>query len=74
MYESAYGLLEWSFRIGAVAVKNIHIIEPKALETLVQAGEQRFSGTPLAVRTRPHAVTGLGRDNELIAVCAQVVF
>ncbi|MNH38209.1 hypothetical protein D3C79_992050 [compost metagenome] len=58
-----------------MVIEDIHIFQPHALQALVQAGDQILFRTPVAVRARPHGVTGLRGDDQLIApgfqVCAE---
>ncbi|MNE64486.1 hypothetical protein D3C80_1599020 [compost metagenome] len=54
-------------------VENIDIIQAHPFQALIQAGHQILLGAPLAVWTRPHIVTGFGGDNQLIAVCGEIL-
>ena len=71
--ERAHGLFQRRFRVGAVAVKNIHVIQPHALERLVEAGQHILARAPFAIRTGPHIVAGLGGDDEFIAVGGEIL-
>ncbi len=71
--QRAHGLLERGVRVGAVAVEDVHIVQAHPGERLVQAGQQVLARAPLAVGAGPHVVSGLGRDDQLIAVRAQVL-
>ena len=71
--ERAHRLLERSVGVGAVAVENVHVVEPHALERGVEAGEQIFARAPLAVGTGPHIVARLGGDDEFVAVGMKVL-
>ena len=53
-----HGLLQRSFRIHAVMIENIHIIQLKSFKTLIDAGSQIFFAAPVTVRTGPHIVSG----------------
>ena len=70
--ERAHRLLERRVRVEAVRVEDVDVVEPHALEALVEAREQVLARAPVAVRAGPHVVAGLGRDDELVAVGPQV--
>ena len=57
--QRAHRLLERCGGVEAVRIENVDVVETHALETLIQAGEQIFAGSPLAVGTRPHEITRL---------------
>ncbi|MPN20718.1 hypothetical protein SDC9_168097 [bioreactor metagenome] len=67
-----HGLFQRSFRVWAVMVENIHILQPHTFEALVQTGDQIFARTPITVRPLPHGVTGFGRNDHLVPVRAKV--
>ena len=70
--ERAHGLFEWGLGVEAVRIKDVHVLQAHALQALVEARQQVLARAPNTVRARPHVVTGLGRDHELIAVAGQV--
>ena len=70
--ERAHRLLERRLRIEAVRVEDVDVVEAQAAEALVEAGEQVLARSPFSVRPRPHVVTGLRRDHELVAVRREV--
>ena len=66
-------LLQWRVRGHAVVVKNIHILQPHPLQALVQGSSQVLAATaPTTVGARPHLIPGLGADDQLIPVRAQI--
>jgi hypothetical protein len=54
-------------------VKDVDVVEAHAAEALVQTGEKIFAGTPIAIRPGPHGVAGLGGDDELVTMRAEVL-
>ena len=68
----AHGLLDGRVGIDAMRVEDVDVVEPHASQALVEAREQVLARTPVAVGPRPHVVAGLGRDEELVAIRAQV--
>ena len=70
--ERAHGLLERRARVGAVGVEDVDIVEPHALEALVEAGDQIFARAEIAVGPGPHVPAGLGRDDQLVAIGTEV--
>ena len=71
--QCAHRLLQRGVGVHAVVVENIHIVQPHALQAPVQAGQQVLAAAPVAVGAVPHQVTGLGGDDQLVAVDAEVV-
>ena len=66
-------LLQRRVRGHTVVVKNIHILQPHPLQALVQGSSQVLAAAaPTTVRARPHLIPGLGADNQLIPVRAQI--
>ena len=70
--ERAHRLLERRLRIDAVRIEDVDIVEPHALQALVEAGEQIFAAAPFAIGARPHVVAGLGRDDQLVAIAREI--
>ena len=56
-----------------MAVKDIHVLESQALQALIQAGQEIFAGTAVAVGTGPQVVSRLGRDNEFVAAALEIL-
>jgi hypothetical protein len=48
------------------------MVEPHALEALIEAGEQILARAPFAVGAGPHIVAGLSRDHELVAIGVEI--
>ena len=71
--ERAHRLLERRLRVEPVRVEDVDVVEPEPPERLVEAREQVLARAAVAVRPGPHVVAGLRRDDELVAVGAQVV-
>ena len=67
--QSLHGLLKWSLRIHSVMIEDIYIIQAKTFQALVKTGDQILTASPVSIRSRPHVVTGLCADNQLISVC-----
>ena len=49
-------------------IEDVHIIKIHALQALIKAGDQILAAAMVAVRTLPHIVTGLGGDDQLVAM------
>ena len=71
--QRAHRLLQRGVGVHAVMVENVHIVQPHAAQALIQAGQQILAAAPVAVGACPHFITSLGRDNQLVAVDAQIV-
>ncbi len=56
-----------------MGIEDIDVIQTHALQALVEAGDQIFARSPLAVGPGPHVVSGLGGDDEFVAITAQIV-
>jgi hypothetical protein len=70
--QRAHGLLERGVRVETVGVEDVDVLQAHPAQRLVEAGQQVLAGAVVAVRTGPHVVAGLGRDDQLIAVRPQV--
>ena len=70
--QRGHRFFNWRFRVGAVGIKDVHVLELHALEALVQAGEKMFARTPIAIRPRPHVPTSLGADDEFVAMVNEI--
>jgi hypothetical protein len=68
-----YAFFERSFRIRAVMIKNIHVLEAEAFQALVEAGENVLPRAPVAVGAVPHEVAGLGGDDEFVAMRGEIL-
>ena len=71
--EGAEGFLERGVGIEVVVVEDVDVVEAEAPQALVEAGEEVLARAEVAVRARPHVPAGLGGDDELVAVVAEVV-
>ena len=72
LVEGGQGFFEGGVRIKAMRVENIHIVELHAAQGGVQTGQEVLAAAPFAVGAGPHAVAGLGGDDQLVAVAGQV--
>src|SRR6202020_614276 len=61
MMARAHRFLERRLGIETVRVENVVVMQAHTLEALVEAGKQRFTAAPFAVRARPHEVARLAR-------------
>ena len=71
--ERAHRLLERRLRVEAMRIEDVDVIEAHPLEALLEAREQVLARAPLAVGAGPLVIAGLGRDEELLAIGAQVL-
>ncbi len=59
--------------IETVRIEDVDVIQPQALEALVQAGQDVFArAATLAIGAGPHVPAGLAGDDELVAVGGEV--
>ena len=56
-----------------MGVEDVDILETQAAQTLIEAGQQVLARPELAVGTRPHVISGLGRDDQLVAEGTEVL-
>ena len=56
-----------------MTVEQVHVVDFHAFQALVQARHQIFAAAPVAVRSRPHVVAGLARDEELVAIRSEIL-
>ena len=56
-----------------MGVEDVDVIEAHALQALVQARKQILARAPVAVGAVPHVVSGLGRDDQFVAIRAEIV-
>ena len=69
------GFFQRRFRVIAVRIEDIDVIEVEALQALVEAGEQRLArATTATVRAGPHIPARLGGDDQLVAVGGEILF
>ena len=71
--ERAHRLLERSLRVEAVRVEDVDVVELHPREALVEAREEVLARAVVAIRSGPHVVAGLRRDDELVPEGAQVL-
>ena len=72
--QRTHGFVQRRVGIGAMMVKNIHIIQPHAFQTLIQTGDQILFRAKIPIRPIPHGVTGFGRNNQFIPIRAKIAF
>ncbi len=53
-------------------IENIYIVQTHAHEALVEAREQIFARSTVAVRSRPHEIARFGGDDHLVAVGREI--
>ncbi len=70
--ERAHRLLERRVRVESVRVEDVDVVETHPQEALVEAREQVLPRPAVSVRTRPHVVAGLARDDELVAIRPEI--
>ena len=70
--EGAHGLLQRGIRIDPMGIEDVDIVQPHALEALVEAGEKILAAAPFTVRPGPHAVAGLGRNDQFVAIRLEI--
>ena len=66
------GFRQWGVWVVAMRIKEVHIIKAHALQTLVERSHEVLPRTPVAVRTIPHIVACLGRDEQLVAIGTEI--
>jgi hypothetical protein len=54
-------------------VEDVDVVDVKAPQTLIEAGEEVFPRPEVTIGTRPHVPTGFGGDDELVSVRAEVL-
>ena len=59
--------------VETVTIKQIHVVEVHTLEALVETRHQILARAPLTIGTRPHIVSRLCGDKELVAIWAEVI-
>ena len=68
LMEHVARLFDRRFGIGAVVVKNVHIVEPEPLQTGVERSREIFAVSARAVGAAPHRETRFRRDDHFVAV------
>ena len=56
-----------------VVVEDVDVIQPQALQALVEAGEQVLARSQVAVGAGPHVPAGLRRNDQLVAQRREVL-
>ncbi|MCY1233054.1 hypothetical protein D9M72_455720 [compost metagenome] len=72
MVERAAGFFERRVRIEAMRIEDVDIVEAHALQALVAGSDHVLAAAPFAVRTGPHVIAGLGRDDQLVAQMGEI--
>ena len=57
-----------------MVVEDIYVVQSHPAQALVQAGHQILLAAPVAVRPRPHVVSGFGGDDQLVPVGPKALF
>ncbi len=71
--EGADRLLDGHVRVVAVRVEDVDVVDAHARERLLGAREQVLARASVRVRSVPHVVAGLRRDDQLVAVRREVL-
>ena len=71
--QRAHRLLQRRVRVEPMGVEDVDVVQAHPRQRLVQRRQQVLARAPLAVRSGPHVVAGLGRDHQLVAIRPQVV-
>ena len=71
--QRTHRLLERGLGVHAVVVEDVHVVEPHALEALVERGQQVLAAAVVPVGSGPHVVASLGGDEQFVTIGAQVV-
>src|SRR5690606_36042644 len=72
MIQGHHGLFQRSIGIEPMRIKNIYIIDPHPLKTLIAACDQIFTASPFPIRSGPHIITRLGGNHQFITMAAEV--
>ncbi|OPZ10864.1 MAG: hypothetical protein BWZ10_02288 [candidate division BRC1 bacterium ADurb.BinA364] len=73
--ERPHGLFERRVRVEPVRVEDVDIVEPEPAQRLVERTQQVLARTAaLPIGPGPHVIAGLGRDDQFVAVVAQIGF
>lgn len=68
-----HGFRQRCIWIEAVRIEDVEIVEPGALQALVAGGDKILGTAHLTVGSRPHPVTRLGGDHQLVAIGREIV-
>ena len=66
--EGLHSLFDGRHAIVAVAIEYVHVIQSHTPEALVARSNEVLARGTIAVNAGPHAMPGLGRDEEFVAV------
>ena len=72
LVERAHRLFEGRIRVGTVRVEDVHVLQPHALQALVDARDHVLARSPFAVRAGPHQVAGFRGDDKFIAMRGEI--
>ena len=53
-------------------IENVHIVQPHPLQALVTGCDQIFPATPFAIGARPHVVTCLRGNDQLVTIGCKI--
>ena len=67
------GLFDRGVGVEAVRVEQVYVVEAHPFQALVETGNKIFARAKVAVGACPHTVAGLGADEQLVAIGAEVV-
>src|SRR5699024_11099324 len=56
-----------------MAVEDVDVVQAQSAQGVVQRRQQVLAGSTLLVWSRPHDPSGLGRDDQLVTVGAEVL-
>src|SRR3984885_14639415 len=71
--KSAERLLKGCLCIKVVVVEDVDVVEAQPAQTLIEACEEIFPRSKVAIGARPHVPAGLGGDDEFVAILAEVL-
>ena len=72
--QRAGGFLQRGQRVETVRIEDVDIVQPHALQALVQTGQHVLARTTaLTIGTRPHLPAGLGGDDQLVPVTLEIL-
>jgi hypothetical protein len=70
--ERAQRLVEGRVGVEPVRIEDVDVVETESPKTLVEAGQEIFTRSAVAIRPWPHVVAGLRGDDQFVAIRAQV--
>src|SRR5699024_6775893 len=68
-----HGLLQRGVRVRPVTVEDVDVVKAQSAQGVVQRRQQVLAGSTLLVWARSHDPPGLGRDDQLMTVGAEVL-